>query len=251
LLPGSSQVIINGCDYWNREWLERPAASATGAYIPALDILWSQAGKSGDWVYLRIKINDLSQIPQGYQAGFELDTNLDSRGNYLLLVNQPTSTSWITDGVQVWQDTNGDVGGSKPFAHDANGGNGYDTKVFDAGVGTDADLAWARISPKDANTIEFAIKASLLPNPTIFGWWAWTGLGNITPAKFELVDSEQDGQTWNVDNTCSWIYGLTPTAGQLANLCAIVQPTSIPSPTPVHVKRLPGPTPTATLSPIR
>jgi hypothetical protein len=244
LLPGSTNVITDGCDYWNRIWLERPAASSGGAYEPALDILWSQAGKSDPWIYLKVKVDDLSNMPQGFKAGFELDTNLDSRGNYLLFVQQPTSTSWSTDGVQVWQDTNGDVGGSQPFHYDTAKGNGYETKVFDSGSGTDPDLAWARISPSDPNVVEFALKASLLPNQNIFGWWAWVGLDSVTPSSFELVDHDQDGQTWSVDNTCSWVFGQKPAAGELANQCAIVLPTPTVTPT-----NLPGYRPTHTPTP--
>jgi len=118
LAAGSTQVVVSGCDYWNREFLERPADGPDGNYIPALDILWSQTGKSTPWIFLRIKVTSLVDEPAGYQAGFELDDNLDSRGDFLLLASEPKSTQWSTDGVQVWQDSNGDVGGSKPFAFD-------------------------------------------------------------------------------------------------------------------------------------
>jgi hypothetical protein len=211
---GTTQINISGCDYWNREWLERPADSLTGTYDPALDILWAQVGKSDPWIFLKIKVFDLSKQPQGFKAGFELDTNLDSRGEFLLLVNQPTSTTWTTDGVQLWQDTNGDVGGAKPFVYDKNASNGYETKIFDSGAGTDPDMAWTRISPKDPNIVEFAVKSSILTNQKKFGWWAWTGLANLTPDKFELVDHDQDPQTWNIDNTCGWIYGENPAPGE-------------------------------------
>ena len=233
LAPGSNQVNISGCDYWNREWLERPADSASGTYVPALDILWAQAGKSDPWIFLKIKLFDLTNEPPGFKVGFELDSDLDSRGEYLLLANQPTSTTWTTDGVQVWQDTNGDVGGTKPFSYDQNTSDGYETNLFDSGVGKDSDLAWVRISPKDAGTVEFAFKASLLPNQNVFGWWGWAGLDNFSPDKFELVDHDQDAQTWNVDNVCSWIFGESPKEGQLTNLCPVIQPTATPEPTSV------------------
>ena len=232
---GQAQVVISGCDYWNREWLERPADSATGTYNPALDILWSQAGKVEPWVFLRIKFHELGTLPEGYKAGFEIDTDLDSRGEFLLLVKDPTATTWTTDGVQVWQDKNGDVGGQKPFVFDQNNGDGYETLLFDSGVGQDPDLAWARISPKDPNIIEFAFKTALLPNPKLFGWWAWAGATILDPAKFEPVDRLADTDTWNLDNTCSWIWGTTPTPGQLANLCLIVQPTPTPTAVPTTV----------------
>jgi len=233
LAAGSTQVVVSGCDYWNREFLERPADGPDGNYIPALDILWSQTGKSTPWIFLRIKVTSLVDEPAGYQAGFELDDNLDSRGDFLLLASEPKSTQWSTDGVQVWQDSNGDVGGSKPFAFDQNQSNGYDTQLFDSGVGQDPDLAWVRISPKDPTIIEFALKATVLPNPHVFGWWAWTGIGKLNPAGFEVVDRSQDDQTWDVDNSCSWIFGETPKEGQLANLCTILEPTATPAPTSV------------------
>lgn len=229
---GQSQIVISGCDYWNREWLERPADSATGTYDPELDILWAQAGKKEPWVYLRLKVHDLSNQKPEFKAGFEIDDDLDSRGEFLLMAAHPTSSSWTTDGVQVWQDTNGDVGGAKPFAYDQNSSDGYETKLFDAGVGADPDLAWVRLSPKEPNTVEFAFKTSMLPNPKTFGWWAWAGLDKLTAASFELVDRDTDTDAWGLDNTCSWIWGTTPKPGQLANLCNIVQPTATPTPVP-------------------
>jgi hypothetical protein len=229
--PSDATAINNsGCDYWSREWLERPAASAASAYIPALDILWAQAGNADPWIFLRIKVHDLTSMPAGYQAGFELDSDLDSRGEFLILAQQPVSTQWATDGVQVWEDKNGDVGGTKPFVYDQNNGDGYEDNIFDSGLGLDPDLAWARISPNESNTIEFAFKASMLPNPKVFGWWPWVSLSTLTPAQFEPLDRETDEDLWNVDNTCSWIFGVTPKAHQLANLCAVVEPTATPVP---------------------
>ena len=90
-------------------------------------------------------------------------------------------------------------------------------------------MAWARISPKDNTIIEFALKASLLGDAKTFAWWAWTGLMKLSPADFEIVDRLQDNESWDLDNSCSWIYGLTPEEGQVANLCAIVKPTPTPT----------------------
>jgi hypothetical protein len=234
VVAGTNQIVTSGCDYWNREWLERPADGPTGAYVPALDIVWGMAGKTDPWIFLKLKVNNLSKIPDGFKAGFELDDDLDSRGEFLLLATKLTSTTWSTDGVQVWQDKNGDVGGSQAFLYDQNTSDGYETKLFDSGVGSDADLAWARISPKDANNIEFAFKSSLLSNPKVFGWWAWTGLANLAPDKFEIVDHEQDASAWNLDNSCSWIFGQKPKEGQLANLCVVVKPTATPTLVPTN-----------------
>lgn len=229
LPSGSNQINVSGCDYWNREFLERPADTNGGTYVPALDILWSQVGKASPWVFLRTKVTSLAEEPVGYQTGFEIDTNLDSRGNFLVLASEPKSTQWTTDGVQVWQDLNNDVGGAKSFAYDQNQSNGYETELFNAGVGNDPDLAWVRISPKDSTIIEFAVKTSILGEAKTFAWWSWTGIQKLNPAQFEVVDRLQDTEAWNMDNSCSWIYGTKPEEGQVANLCAIVKPTPTPT----------------------
>ncbi len=235
---GSTQVIISGCDYWNREMIERPADSATGTYVPALDIIWSQAGKYEPWIFLKVNVSSLAQAPQDLKAGFELDPDLDSRGEFLVTTNLPKSTTWSTDGVQVWQDTNQDNGGVTPFHYDQNNGDGYETLLFDSGKSDDPDLAWSRISPKNPNNIEFAFKASVLPNQKVFGWWPWVGLQPLTADKFELVDRADETQTWNVDNSCSWIFGTKPKPEQLINLCAVAEPT--PSPEPTSQPGVPG-----------
>lgn len=232
---GSTQVIISGCDYWNREMIERPADSATGTYIPALDIIWSQAGKAEPWIFLKTNVSSLAQAPADLKAAFELDPDLDSRGEFLVTTNLPSSTNWSTDGVQVWQDTNQDNGGAIAFRYDQNTADGYETLLFDGGKGADPDLAWSRISPKNANNIEFAFKASLLPNQKVFGWWSWVGLQPLTADKFELVDRVEEATTWNVDNSCSWIFGTKPTTDQLLNLCVVVPPTPTPAPTVADV----------------
>jgi len=232
LPSGSNQINVSGCDYWSREFLERPADSNGGAYVPALDILWSQVGKSSPWVFLRTKVTSLAAEPTGFQTGFEIDTNIDSRGNYLVLASELKSTQWTTDGVQVWQDTNNDVGGAKSFTYDQNQSNGYETELFNAGVGSDPDLAWVRISPNDSSIVEFAIKTSILGEAKTFAWWSWTGIQKLNPAGFEVVDRLQDNEAWNMDNSCSWIYGTKPEEGQVANLCAIIKPTPTPTSAP-------------------
>ena len=83
------------------------------------------------------------------------------------MVSKPASTDWSTDGVQVWQDTNHDVGGAAVIVADEHPepGDGYETSVFDSGKGNDPDSAWARISPTDPNTIQLAVKRSVLQLP--------------------------------------------------------------------------------------
>jgi hypothetical protein len=172
-------------------------------------------------------------IPAELVSGFEIDTDIDSRGELLILATNITSTGWTTDGVQVWQDMNGDVGGDKPHSPDGKPGNGYDGLLFDSGVAADPDLAWVRLSPVDPSAIEFAFKADLLPANKVFAWWAWTSIGALDAGKMEIVDLMQDTSTWQIDNTCAWIFNGKPT-NLLANICPFVLPTAIPTnaPTP-------------------
>jgi hypothetical protein len=170
-------------------------------------------------------------IPADLFVGFEIDTDIDSRGEFLILASGINTTEWTTDGVQVWQDKNEDVGGKKPHSPDDQVSDGYETLLFDAGVGADPDLAWVRISPNEPSSIEFAFKTDLVPSSKIFAWWAWTSLGTFDPAKIELVDSAKDNTSWNLDNTCAWIFNAKPT-NMLVNICPFSYPTAVPTITP-------------------
>ena len=231
---GATTLIGEGCDIWDEQNLERPAAAINGPYQPAIDITGAWMGTNQQWLFGKLVLfeTDAAKLPSDLSAGFEIDTDLDSRGEYLIIAKNISSTDWTTDGVQVWQDKDGLVGGGKPHQPDTSSGNGYETLVFDAGVGDDADLAWVRLNNSKGIAIEFAFKPSFVPANQVFAWWGWTSLGaGLNPAGMEVVDLQQNTATWNLDNTCAWIFNAKPT-NLLINICPFAYPTAVPTATP-------------------
>ncbi len=229
---GATTLIGQACDNWKKAKLERPADAPNGTYYPAIDIVRAEMGTNQLWMFAKINLykDAEGQLPPELTLGFEIDTDLDSRGDYLILVNGLSSTEWTTDGVQVWWDQTKDVGGAKPHVPDGTVGDGYETLLFDAGQGMDADLAWARINPENGASVEFAFKPSLLPENQVFVWWAWTALKEISPVEMELVDSKVDTESWKLDNTCGKIFNGKPSK-MIVNICEFIIPTATPLPT--------------------
>jgi hypothetical protein len=229
-LLNAPSLVAEDCDNWRKSRLERPSDIQNGFYFPSLDIISASMASSPEFLYGKIVLykDAMGAIPVELASGFELDTDIDSRGEILVIATNITSTTWTTEGVQVWQDTNGDVGGDKPDSPDSKKGDGYETLLFDSGVGNDPDLAWQRISPDDAASIEIAFKPSLLAANGVFAWWAWTSLGGLKPANMEVVDMLDDSTAWKMDNTCSWIFNGKP-SDMLANICAFEYPTPVPT----------------------
>lgn len=230
---GATTIVGTGCDVWDKAKFERPAAASNAAYLPALDIISASMASSNAFMFGKVALykDAAGAIPADLVVGFEIDTDIDSRGEFLILATGINSTDWTTDGVQVWQDKNEDVGGKKANSPDGQQSDGYETLLFDAGIGEDPDLAWTRISPTEPSSIEFAFKTDLVPSSKIFAWWAWTSIGTLDPAKMELVDLVKDDSTWNLDNTCAWIFNAKPT-NLLTNICAFNYPTPVPTITP-------------------
>jgi hypothetical protein len=229
---GATTLIGAACDNWKKAKLERPADAPNGTYYPVIDIVRAEMGTNQVWIFAKINLykDAAGQLPPELSLGFEIDTDLDSRGDYLILANGLSSTEWTTDGVQVWWDQTKDVGGAKPHVPDGTVGDGYETLLFDAGQGLDADLAWARINPENGASVEFAFKPDLLPENKVFVWWAWATLKEVSPVDMELVDSQKDTETWLFDNTCSKIFNGKP-SNMIVNICEFVIPTATPLPT--------------------
>ena len=159
-------------------------------YFPYVDIVDVQGFKDDLWGYLTITLvgtDANGKLPAQYAA--ELDLNKDGRGDWLIRASNPSSTTWTTQGVQAWKDSDGDVGGNIPMVADnkPSGGDGYETLVFDEGKGNLPDGAWARISPDDPKTVQIAFKLSMLGSPASFAMGAWAG-ANIDPAHFDYND---------------------------------------------------------------
>jgi len=205
-----------------------------------LDIVQIKGYQDDTWSYLEITLagtDKAGKLPAQYAA--ELDLNKDGRGDWLIRASDPSSTSWTTQGVQVWKDTDGDVGGAKAMVADTNlnDGNGYETLVFDQGKGDTPDGAWARISPDDPKTVQIAFKLSMLGNPDSFAMGAWAG-NKIDPSRFDFNDHMTHAQAGDpnqanpqvypikdlaeIDNTCRLAMGFVPTS-TVPGLCEVPQ----------------------------
>jgi len=222
---------ITAGDTFAQGQYERPInANTMDTYYPYMDIVHIEGFMDGTWGYLQITLqaDDKSgKLPAEYAA--ELDVNKDGRGKYLIRASQPASTSWTTQGVQAWKDTDGDVGGVVAMVADAKpaGGDGYETLIFDQGKGDTPDGAWVRISPNDPKTVQIAFKLSMVGSPSSFAMGAWAG-DNIDPSQFDYNDHMTHAQAGDpnqanpqvypikalpeIDNTCRLAIGFIPTS---------------------------------------
>jgi hypothetical protein len=171
---------------------ERPFnANTMDTYFPYLDIVDSLTYQDDLWIYASIQLQgrDANGLLAGNYA-LEIDSDVDGRGDSLILVTKPATTQWTTDGVQVWQDSDKDVGGLAAVVADdkLTSGNGFDQKVFDSGQGNDTDAAWARVSPVDPNVVQIAVKRSLVDDDGRYLAGMWSGNSALNPAQFDFND---------------------------------------------------------------
>ncbi len=239
-MANATRKQVSGGDVFVQDLYERPFnANTMDKYFPYLDIVDTQGFMDSTWGYATITLagNDPNGALPG-QYAVELDLNKDGRGDWLIRASSVTSTQWSRNGVQAWKDTDGDVGGAAILAADnsAQGGDGYETLVFDQGKGTLTDGAFARIKPDDPKTVEIAFKLAMLGNPTSYTMGAWAGT-NIDPTKFDYNDHMTHAQAGSpnrgdtlypikalaeIDNTCRLAIGFTPTTN-IPGLCETVQ----------------------------
>jgi len=242
-----------GGDRFTFERFERPFnANTMDVYFSQLDIVDTYVFQDDTWIYatMTLKGPDTSNTFAGKYAT-ELDTNIDGKGDWLIVASNPSSTEWTVNGVQVFQDANGDVGLDMPMLTDKikSGGDGFESLVFDfdQGKGDGPDSAWVRISPDDPNTVEIAVKRSVLDNPKRYLINMWAGTSLLDPALFDISDHfthEQAGaadkslaiyypikEVFELDNSCRMAVGFQPT-GKEAGLCEVLVPV-IPGEPPV------------------
>lgn len=233
----------NGGDTYGNGRFERPFTAEEMEYLPYIDIVRTEMilDEEGGWIYASIVLAESLSLggERLFLYGFELDLNLDGRGDVLVIAEKPDGEEWTTDGVQVWKDVNEDVGGKTAIKPDESaGGDGYETLLFDAGVGEDADLAWVRRSVEEMNKLEFAFKpglAAIGEAKPVFLWGAWAFEGEVHPELFDIQDHitlEEAGSPLRdnayypvqafsaADNTCRGLLGMAPT-GQLPGMCFV------------------------------
>lgn len=238
-------------DSLNVNLLERPFTAQEMQYQPYLDIIKTEIGPGGEWLYVKLILE--GEPPTGADAGvptyaIEIDLDRDGRGDWLIRAQVPPYDQWTTDGVQVWRDSNNDVGGQKPMIAEAplSGIDGYDKLVFDEGRGNDPDAAWVRRGPGSPVQVHLAFKHALIESASTFLWGGWTDEGVKEQGWFDYNDTftlEQAGSPlinndhyplkdlFSMDNTCRWTYGFEPTTSY-PGLCPLPSPTPTKTTTP-------------------
>ena len=240
----AAQKRTAGGETFPNDRYERPFNATTmDIYYPDLDIKRARLHVDSTWVYVTLQLVGVGSggsLSGNY--GAEVDLNIDGRGDVLVLASNPQA-SWSTDGVRAWLDNNHDVGGAHPILSDAPvHGDGYETLVFDQGQGADPDAAWARVSPSDPAIVQVAFKKSLISNDAMFTWGGWVDKGVFNPAWYDYNDyfTHNDAGSpltelsqypikalFELDNTCRWGVGFTPT-GSEPGVCPVP-----PTPTPI------------------
>jgi hypothetical protein len=216
-------------DDFNRNWLERPFTSQVMDYQAHLDMTRAEFAVGAPWIYFTLFLEGLPPADSQALYGVEIDLDKDGRGDWLIVGAAPPDSSWTTNGVRAYRDTNNDVGSSTPMRADSPpySGNGYDELVFDQGYGSDPDAAWIRRAASGANEIELAVKSSLIGQYDEYLWSAWTDDGVRQPGWFDYHDyfsiadagspiSDNSNYPLKalaaVDSTCRWGAGITPEA---------------------------------------
>ncbi len=249
-------------DLFNINLLERPFTSEIMDYQAHLDLTRVNLNFSSPWIYVTFVLEGSPPSDSSAIYALEVDLNSDGRGDWLMLGKVPAESEWTTNDVQVLHDANGDVGGLSPMISDApnSSWDGYETLVFDGGIGVDPDAAWIRRDPSNPNQMQLAFKYDLIDNDDKFAFGGWADEGLKNPGAFDYNDFltlEQAGSPFSgnskypikdlasVDNTCRWTYGYTPIT-PFPGLCPLP-----PTPTPTDPPPPPPPpTPTFTPSPI-
>jgi hypothetical protein len=226
---------VGGDEYHNNRW-ERPFTAEEMEYLSDVDLIRVEMKIADPWVYITFEFVEPRAEGVGQTLyGAEFDLNKDGRGEYLAWGASPPSGEWTTDGVEVWQDTNFDVGGPVPQQSDAPWltGDGYDKNLVSSGRGADPDLAWIRQIEGGAK-VQLAFKYSVLNNASQFLWNGLADAGVRNPAWLDYNDhftQKEAGsplpvqttfyplkELWGIDNTCRDPFGFTPT-GNEAGIC--------------------------------
>lgn len=235
-----------GGDEWVKGRYERPFTSMDMEYLPFIDLVRADLFRTeeSEWIYASLLVVQPPNLAGDRHLvyGIELDIDLDGRGDVIIIAVNPGGNDWTTDDVYVWEDINQNIGAQKPMRPDApTDGDGYEVTIFEAGQGSDPDLAWVRISPENDSLIDFAFKYDLVDTGEdyfIFLWGGWAMAKEFDPAEFDPHDRytlKEAGSPYidnaeyplkdfhSTDSTCRALSGMDPTA-QLLGMCPISAP---------------------------
>jgi hypothetical protein len=217
-----------GGDEFANGRFERPFDQAM-AYLPALDIEKAELVRpENGWAYFSIYLADKpAASPAVY--GIEVDLNIDGRGDYLIQFPAPSGPEWAEDGVKMWWDSDGDVGGNLINRNDPKGfrGSGFESLKIDSDSGENSGKVWTRLLK---NGIQIAVNQELLGGSDgKFTWQPFTMGMPYPPSQFDLNDyypAAKAGsaiagdmnypikELYAIDNTCKGLSGLTPSGAE-------------------------------------
>ncbi len=209
-------------DDFARNRFERPFTSEMGAYLPEIDIVNFSIGEDDNFFYVTLNLGGLAtagQAPTGHYA-IELDSNIDGRGELLIVANPAFGTEWSTDGIQIFADENGDIGGEDVKRSDANyTGDGYEKLMFENGTGANPDLGWARFVDGKTPAIQIAFNKIIFPSIPTFMWSVWASATPFDNTKFNLHDTTTEESAGSPDKQNS-LYPIKNIAG-VDNSCRV------------------------------
>ena len=237
-------------DNYRRNRLERPFDAPAMTYRPDLDIIRVEISADTTWFYFTILLNAASGgVPDGPVMGpygVELDLDTDGRGDLMVRGSPIEGSDWSTDAVQVWADGNGDVGSVTPMNADPPQAalDGYETLLFDRGVGDDPDAAWVRHALSEDPGVQFAVKRSFIGDD-MFLWGGWADDGLQQPEWIDYNDHFSEAEAGSldstlgvvaaIDNTCRMYFGYTP-SGSEPGLCLVTGTVRNCSPHPMRME---------------
>jgi hypothetical protein len=246
LLADQNRTIGDHFDY---NLYERPLTADEMAYVAYLDIApGAELSLAPPWVYVTIYLVEEPPAKADAYYAVELDLDVDGRGDWLIIADSPSSSTWTTNGVRAYLDTNGDIGGKTPFLADPQPqpGDGFEVLFFDQGIGANPDDAWVRLAPAQDPAVQLAFRHELIRQDKTFIWSVWAEGDVANPAWFDYNDHFTVSQAGSpdinsrhypldelslVDNTCHWVQGIVPRKG-MPGLCGYVPPISSPTPRP-------------------
>jgi hypothetical protein len=235
---------FGGDDFKNGKY-ERPFDQSMN-YLPTVDLVTIHLSREDPlWIYVLMKVQKPLSENKDLDTHFlmELDTNLDNRGDLLIITSLPKTTEWSTETVKILSAPDMNVGGITVVKPDnsLSEGRGYYETLFDNGIGADPDFAWSRLSKSDPTVVEMAFKNTLVGGEKgKFIWLPWSDAGMLDWSMFDFNDHmtlaqagfplKEDAQNyplkalWGVDNTCRIPSNVTPN-GYMPGLCPNYDPT--------------------------
>ncbi|MBN1439325.1 MAG: hypothetical protein JW929_07955 [Anaerolineales bacterium] len=230
------QRVASGSDEYQHNRWERPYTSGTMDYLPDVDLVRAELRIDPPWIVVTFFASGTRAEGIGRTMyGAEFDTDLDGRGDYLIWGASPSGVEWTVEGVEVWTDFDGDVGGPSPQMTNApwTGGTGYDQNLFRGGQGADPDLAWIRRVEGGAK-VQLGFKSLAIKNAAHFLWNGLADFGVRRPDWMDYNDRFTQGEAgsplpiqpdyyplaalFGIDNTCRDAYGYAPTGAEVG-LC--------------------------------